>query len=511
MQRLACVVWSGVLALFLASCGPKPGQDITVVIQEQSQRAAGGKVDEALSHLARYERSGSYRQDQATLLQAMIRIEIGAKRRQSAQARFEEAARRSPALARPSMGLIEDDLMASGQVDDLLGWCARIQGFGFDDSAFCQLADIQCRALDQAGRQRDIPGIFSGCLARMSPRGALNLAAGYGGSLIKARKWETAESILAKLETILPDTPDRQAVVVNARVDLVLARDGYRQGIAYVSGLLASARDEVAARNVGVTGRAAMDAGDAVAAEPLFELALGLAPERILTREEAARGWVRAAAARKSFPDLLARLEQLQKQPGFAPEFVLGLLDQHYLAMLEQGDAVLKTRLYRFCETLLLGKLPAGERMFLGGIMLDIAFLQGDFQKALHLVESGAVDFKEDLRRKMIAKIHAHVEMKNGNVREAIRYLREFMGYVAQTEQEELDPINHVRVSREMILGLNAKRIGDLLLSAGADGEAGKAFAEARDYYSKALTRYPDETSLENRKIRREMAAIPAP
>jgi hypothetical protein len=101
--------------------------------------------------------------------------------------------------------------------------------------------------------------------------------------------------------------------------------------------------------------------------------------------------------------------------------------------------------------------------------------------------------------------------MKKGNPREAIRYLREFMGYVAQTEQEEFDPINHVRVSREMILGLNAKRIGDLLVSAGEAGEAGKAFTEARDYYSKALTKYPDENSLENRKIRREMAAIPAP
>jgi tetratricopeptide (TPR) repeat protein len=236
-----------------------------------------------------------------------------------------------------------------------------------------------------------------------------------------------------------------------------------------------------------------------------------VAPERVLTREEAARGWLRAAAARKSFPDLMARLEHIQKLPGFPPEFVLSLLDQHYLLMLEQADAVLTTRLYAFCETLRGGKLPADERQFLGGIMLDMSFLQGDFQKALSLVESGAVDFKEDLKRKMVAKIHAHIEMKKGNPREAIRYLREFMGYVAQTEQEEFDPINHVRVSREMILGLNAKRIGDLLVSAGEAGEAGKAFTEARDYYSKALTKYPDENSLENRKIRREMAAIPAP
>ena len=169
MQKVASVVWSGVLVLFLASCGPKPGQDISVVIQEQSQLASRGKVDEALSNLARYERSESYHQDQAAILQAMIRI--------------------------------------------------------------------QCQSLDQAGRPQDIPVQFAGCLARMSPGGALKLAEGYERALIKAKRWETAEGVLAKLETILPDTPERQVVIMNARVDLRVARDGHRQGAASPSGL----------------------------------------------------------------------------------------------------------------------------------------------------------------------------------------------------------------------------------------------------------------------------------
>ena len=278
MQRVASVVWSGFLVLFLASCGPKPGQDISVVIQEQSQLASRGQVDEALSNLARYERSGSYHQDQAAILQAMIRI--------------------------------------------------------------------LCQAEDPSGRQQDSSRPFTDCLARMSAGGALKLAEGFEGALIKAKRWEMAEGVLAKLETLLPDTPERQAVIMNARVDLRVARDGHRQGAAYLSGLLTSARDEVVARNLGVVGQAALAAGDAVVMDPLYQAALTVAPERILTREEAARGWLRLASARKSFPDLMARLEHILKLPGFSPEFVLSLLDQHYLLMLEQADTVLTTRLY---------------------------------------------------------------------------------------------------------------------------------------------------------------------
>jgi predicted negative regulator of RcsB-dependent stress response len=60
-----------------------------------------------------------------------------------------------------------------------------------------------------------------------------------------------------------------------------------------------------------------------------------------------------------------------------------------------------------------------------------------------------------------------------------------------------------------MILGLNAKRIGDILTGAGDKAEAAKAYAEAREYYQKALKEFPDVTTRENQKIQKQIAGIP--
>ena len=115
-----------------------------------------------------------------------------------------------------------------------------------------------------------------------------------------------------------------------------------------------------------------------------------------------------------------------------------------------------------------------------------------------------------DMKLQMIAKIHAHIEMQKGNSREAVRYLREFMGYIAKQDRMEIDPVNNCRVSNEMILGLNAKRIGDLLVKAGDPTGAREAYHESRGYYTKALTTFPDVSSREHQKILKERDAIPA-
>ena len=60
-----------------------------------------------------------------------------------------------------------------------------------------------------------------------------------------------------------------------------------------------------------------------------------------------------------------------------------------------------------------------------------------------------------------------------------------------------------------MILGLNARRIGDLWGKAGNSGEAAKAYAEARQHYANALKKFPDSTTGEYKKIKRELNEIP--
>jgi predicted negative regulator of RcsB-dependent stress response len=70
------------------------------------------------------------------------------------------------------------------------------------------------------------------------------------------------------------------------------------------------------------------------------------------------------------------------------------------------------------------------------------------------------------------------------------------------------DPATGVVHTREMILGRNAKRIGDIYRDMAGDAESAKAaYAEARAYYNKALASKPDKEVVDI--IQAEMATIP--
>jgi hypothetical protein len=73
----------------------------------------------------------------------------------------------------------------------------------------------------------------------------------------------------------------------------------------------------------------------------------------------------------------------------------------------------------------------------------------------------------------------------------------------------EVDPVANTRVSREMILGLNARRIGDIHAGAGNPGEAATCYKEARAYYQKALEAFPGETSKERAQVLKLMSELP--
>ena len=109
----------------------------------------------------------------------------------------------------------------------------------------------------------------------------------------------------------------------------------------------------------------------------------------------------------------------------------------------------------------------------------------------------------------MISKVNAHIALKKGDYRGAITHFQKFMDVVMKDDEDTYDPIEQIQVSSDMILGLNARRIGDLWIKAGSAEEAAKAYEEARQHYTKALKKFPDPASGENKKIVQEMRDIP--
>jgi hypothetical protein len=65
------------------------------------------------------------------------------------------------------------------------------------------------------------------------------------------------------------------------------------------------------------------------------------------------------------------------------------------------------------------------------------------------------------------------------------------------------------RITKEEILGLNAKRIGDILASMGQDEDARAMYKSARESYQAALER--TSPGPEYDRIQAELGKIPAP
>ena len=81
-------------------------------------------------------------------------------------------------------------------------------------------------------------------------------------------------------------------------------------------------------------------------------------------------------------------------------------------------------------------------------------------------------------------KIKAHLALQKGNKPEAIERFRAFMETVTTWSEPEVDPVTGLGYTKEMCLGLNAKRIGDILSSMNDAQGAQAAYQEADNYYA---------------------------
>jgi len=83
-----------------------------------------------------------------------------------------------------------------------------------------------------------------------------------------------------------------------------------------------------------------------------------------------------------------------------------------------------------------------------------------------------------------------------------------FLNESAAKMEPTIDPITGDLITREMVQGLNAKRIADLMKQGGNAAEATAYYLKAREFYTAAL-KGVDPNSARADKIKAELDAIP--
>jgi tetratricopeptide (TPR) repeat protein len=176
--------------------------------------------------------------------------------------------------------------------------------------------------------------------------------------------------------------------------------------------------------------------------------------------------------------------------------------------MASASDAQLKV-FADLCDGLLAQAPSDAEKASLRGMIMDSCFRLEDYERTLRLLDQGVPGQDEQWHKMMINKVKAHLALKEGRKQEAVDRFRAFMEYIRTQAMDQTDPVTGNRITKEEILGLNAKRIGDILASMGQDEDARAMYKSARESYQAALER--TSPGPEYDRIQAELGKIPAP
>ena len=366
---------------------------------------------------------------------------------------------------------------------------------------YADYVDSQCAG----GRVENILKQTEVHIAKLPAGMALALAGRVANSLIGNGAWKQAGEMPAFIEGFVPDSPERKGLLCELRMSLMIHDGAVKEAEALYRRELKGIPDANAVRGLRLMADALPDKGDSLCVE-LMDTNSG----RRAVLEAAAKIWVKTAGARGDGDETGKRLVA-SRQKGVADRVVMMLIDETYGVLLANPSAGMLEPLYAMCAQMGDASKEMGVRRRVAGYLLDMGFFLEKYAESLKVIEGGALGENNPQAEVLTCKIKAHLALKEGRTGEAVDYFRQFMMMIEkESVSREFDPLERIWVTREMILGLNAKRIGDILKKTGRQEQSALAYKEARTYFEKAIKDFPDETSREHQKILRSLTEIPS-
>lgn len=170
---------------------------------------------------------------------------------------------------------------------------------------------------------------------------------------------------------------------------------------------------------------------------------------------------------------------------GYAPTLVYTFFAQHFYDLIGTQDVLRETvALARRLRPLLSEPADLGH---LAALEMDGNFLLGDWDGTLAILEAGLPDHDAAWHQMSITKVKAHKALDAGHLDEAAALFRAFIGMLPDEEQP--DPTTGVVYTREMLAGMNEKRIGDFYAKGGDAEKSAAAYEAARKWYADAAAK----------------------
>lgn len=503
MRTIRALIAAGLAIGFMsAGCAKKEGgapsepEPKGPVVEEFLEKAftllQGGQTNEALQVLDDATALFDQPELRARLFIEGQQILVNGGRQPEAEQRYLSAASTNAELARLSYGLIEDAYYRAQDFKGLEAWCRTLEGAGLPAELLPQLLRNRLNAVRLDGRFDEALEIARADVMALPADPAAWVLGSLIQELLGGGQLDEATRFVDLVEQGCSDKVLLCRLAANARVDLAMARgqwDALRETVKQAAAVL---DDGGVAGVIERACRAALGAGRADVSDAVAELALTELKDMPAAAGRAARWWIITAKEAKDLDKALDRLERLIAM-DLAQGNLSVLAGMLSADILSDGTRPHAERFIRLVDPLAQKAADENEKGRFLGMLLDASFKADDFGYTIKLIEGGVPGQDEEWHTVMLNKVRAHKALVDGNTDEAVRRFRDFMAHIAAKPDEGLvDPVSGDRVTKPMILALNARRIGDILAKAGKGDEAKAAYGEAVGYLKEALKDFED-------------------
>ena len=463
-----------------------------------------GDTDSAVDLLTESLADPLFVSNQPTIFRALIELLLLENRVIDAQTNFLAMLHACPDVAAQTFSMIPTHLKRQPDAAGYLSWCEQMIGAelpaGIAESAYGYYVD----AYVQLGAVDKLDALAQESFDRFGGGGAVRVLTRPIGDLIDKQEYVAIQSAL----TVLSTTGDKAALdfVAVTEITLAAAQGQWENVVSMYKEKGADLPDNATRQALRTVSSRAMAAERADVVDQLCEYVLAAMPDAQATRSQAISLYLDVAKTSGNFDRVVTRLKAL-RDAGAGDNLNQKVSGVFYEVMNKASAASRKTMLQMVKA--MHDEAPDGGRSHMEALLMDGAVLTSDYALALKVLNDG---FRaDDVEWVAMArnKLGAHLAIEEGRVDDAVGLFRDFMKHVETWTDSTVDPSTGIAHTREMCLGFNAKRIGNIYRDAARADDAAKAYAEARDYFNAAMAA-AKEGSKEAAYIKEQMAELPA-
>jgi tetratricopeptide (TPR) repeat protein len=463
-----------------------------------------GDTDAAVEILVEALADPQFAAYHSTVFGALIELLLIDDRVIDAQTKYLAVLHASPDTAAKVFDMIPTHLKRKGDPAAYLSWTEQMVEADLPpniaESAYAYYVDANV----VAGNVDKLAGLVDAACTRFGGGAAPRIFGRPVNALVEAGEYDVVKGVLARMAA----TGDAAATRFVTGIEITLAAaQGQWASVETMfttkAGELGDSGSKLALRTI-VTR--AKTAGQGVLVDRLCRQVLKNMPDATATRAVAVSAYLDVAVTAGSFENAVQRLQEV-KTLGAGARLMGQEISKIFYKVMGKASEPSKQAMLDLLEWVTTEHPGQGQQGY-QALLMDGAVLCKDYRRAMKVLKDGFRAADTEWHAMALNKVEAHLALQEGRTDDAVAMFRTFMKHVDTWTDATVDPTTGIAHTREMSLGFNAKRIGDIYRDAGRAEEAAAAYAEARGYFDTALAAAQAD-SKEHAYITGELAQIP--